>query len=126
MAKRPKSQAIHRLPSFSATAAVVPLPQKQSRTRSPSFEDALITRSRSVSGFWVGYPVFCGLAPIANGISQVSGIIAPNDSSSVAYLLFGSLPPRLRSPHLLSVDSVSPTYWTLNMLASVLEEKRSN
>ena len=41
MAKRPRSQAIQRRLSFSATAAVVPEPQKQSRTRSFSFDEVL-------------------------------------------------------------------------------------
>ena len=40
MAKRPRSQVIQRRFSFSATAAVVPLPQKQSRTRSSSLEES--------------------------------------------------------------------------------------
>ena len=38
----PKSEPIHFLPNFSATAKVVPDPQKKSATRSPSLEDALI------------------------------------------------------------------------------------
>ena len=45
------SQAIQRRPSFCATAAVVPEPMKQSRTRSPGLEEALMMRSRRASGF---------------------------------------------------------------------------
>ena len=41
-------------PNFSATAAVVPEPQKKSATRSPSLLLALIIRSRSSPGFCVG------------------------------------------------------------------------
>src|SRR5262245_42313276 len=52
-AKRPKSQPIQRRPSFSATARVVPEPQKKSATKSPSFEEALMMRSRRDSGFCV-------------------------------------------------------------------------
>ena len=54
MAVLDKSEVIQRLPSFSATAAVVPEPQKKSTTREPSLEEALIMRSRRASGFWVG------------------------------------------------------------------------
>lgn len=53
MPNLPKSVAIHLRPSFSATAAVVPLPQKKSATRSPSLLEALRMRSMSVSGFCV-------------------------------------------------------------------------
>ncbi len=41
MPNLPRSVAIHLRPSFSATAAVVPLPQKKSATRSPSLLLAL-------------------------------------------------------------------------------------
>ncbi len=51
MAKRPRSQAIQRRLSFSATAAVVPEPQKQSSTRSPSLEDAFRILSIRASAF---------------------------------------------------------------------------
>jgi len=51
MAKRPRSQAIQRRLSFSATAAVVPEPTKQSNTKSSSFELASIILSNKVSGF---------------------------------------------------------------------------
>ena len=50
------STPIQRLPSFWATAAVVPEPIKQSRTKSPSLEEALIMRSKRASGFWVEKP----------------------------------------------------------------------
>ena len=53
-ANLPRSVAIHLRPSFSATAAVVPLPQKKSATRSPSLLLALMIRSSSASGFCVG------------------------------------------------------------------------
>ena len=42
---------IHLRPSFSATAAVVPEPQKKSATMSSSFDDALMMRSSRASGF---------------------------------------------------------------------------
>jgi hypothetical protein len=54
IANLPKSVAIHFLPSFSATAAVVPLPEKKSAIKSPSLEEALMIRSNRASGFWVG------------------------------------------------------------------------
>ena len=66
MANLPRSQVIHRLPSFSATAAVVPLPQKQSRTRSPapspfSFVEALITLLEGLPLLRRIIYSFCGL-----------------------------------------------------------------
>ena len=39
--ERPKSHPIHFRPSFSATARVVPEPQKKSATRSPALEETL-------------------------------------------------------------------------------------
>jgi len=42
--------------SFSAAAAVVPLPQKKSAIKSPSLDEALIIRFNRISGFWVGKP----------------------------------------------------------------------
>ena len=51
MANLPRSVAIHLRPNFSATAAVVPEPQKKSAIRSPSLEEALMIRSRRASGF---------------------------------------------------------------------------
>ena len=51
------SQAIQRRPSFWATAAVVPEPMKQSRTRSPGLEDTQDARDQASSGFSVGYRV---------------------------------------------------------------------
>jgi hypothetical protein len=48
---RPRSDMIQRRPKRSATAPVVPLPQKRSATRFPSSEDAWMTRSKSFSGF---------------------------------------------------------------------------
>jgi len=59
MANLPRSETIHFLPSFSATAAVVPEPAKKSAIRSPSLDDALMMRLRRASGFWVAYPVAC-------------------------------------------------------------------
>jgi hypothetical protein len=53
MPNLPKSVAIHFRPSFSATAAVVPLPQKKSATRSPSLLLAEMIRSNNPSGFCV-------------------------------------------------------------------------
>ena len=44
MANLPRSGTIHLRPSFSATAAVVPEPQKKSATRSPSLDDVLMMR----------------------------------------------------------------------------------
>jgi len=46
-----KSEPIHRLPSFSATANVVPEPQKKSATMSVSLEDARIILFNNLSGF---------------------------------------------------------------------------
>jgi len=51
MANLPRSLTIHFRPSFSATAAVVPDPQKKSATMSFSLEEALMMRSRRASGF---------------------------------------------------------------------------
>jgi len=48
------SMPIHLRLGLSATATVVPQPQKGSRTKSPSFDDALIILSRRASGFCVG------------------------------------------------------------------------
>ena len=50
MPNLPRSVAIHLRPSFSATAAVVPLPQKKSATRSPSLLLAEMMRSSIASG----------------------------------------------------------------------------
>ena len=47
----PISAPIHLRPSFSATASVVPDPQKKSATRSQGLEDAFITLSSNNSGF---------------------------------------------------------------------------
>ena len=44
---------IHFLFKRWATAMVVPQPQKESNITSPSFDDALMMRSKSASGFWV-------------------------------------------------------------------------
>ena len=49
----PISDVIHRLPSLSATAAVVPDPPKKSATIEFSFEDEVIILSKSSSGFCV-------------------------------------------------------------------------
>jgi hypothetical protein len=48
---------IHRLPSRSATAPVVPLPQKKSATKSPSFEEAFKSLFKSAVGFCVAKSV---------------------------------------------------------------------
>src|SRR5712691_6839893 len=56
IAKRPRSQPIHRRPSFSATARVVPEPQKKSATKSPGLDDAVMILVKSSSVFCVGYP----------------------------------------------------------------------
>src|SRR5258708_1142492 len=108
MAKRPKSQATHCLPSFSATAAVVPLPQKQSRMRSPSLEDALIIRSSRASGFWVAYFVSSLACEFPRQISvQKHFIDLPCCSSR--YLLYLGVPLLFRtifpSSHNLSIFS---------------------
>ncbi len=47
------SIATHRRPSRAATAAVVPLPQNRSSTRSPGLLEDNTMRSSSASGFWV-------------------------------------------------------------------------
>jgi len=52
-----ESTASHRRPSSSATAAVVPEPQKKSATRSPGLVVASMIRRSSASGFCVGQPV---------------------------------------------------------------------
>ena len=49
----PKSTPIHLRPNFSATAQVVPLPQKKSATKSPSLLLALIILERRFSFFCV-------------------------------------------------------------------------
>src|SRR6266704_494105 len=95
MAKRPKSQAIQRLPSFSATAAVVPLPQKQSRTRSPSLDEALIMRSKRASGFWVGSLTLSSACEFIALISvQIEWIAVPSVSSK--YLFTRGIPASLK------------------------------
>lgn len=48
-----RSEPTHRRPSFSATARVVPEPQKKSATISPGLEEALIILCSSFSGFCV-------------------------------------------------------------------------
>jgi len=50
-ANLPKSVVIHLRPSFSATAAVVPLPQKKSAIKSPSLLLAFIMRFNKAYGF---------------------------------------------------------------------------
>jgi hypothetical protein len=54
MAKRPRSAAIQRRPHFSAATGVVPDPQTQSSTMSPSIEETPMIRSSRASGFCVG------------------------------------------------------------------------
>ena len=49
---------IHRRPSFSAIAPVVPEPQKKSATIPPGGQLASMMRRMTASGFCVGYPVF--------------------------------------------------------------------
>ena len=44
----------HWRPRFSAATKAVPQPQKASRTTSPSFVLERMSRSSSISGFWVG------------------------------------------------------------------------
>src|SRR5215510_2165794 len=56
MAKRPRSQPIHRRPSFSATVRVVPEPQKKSATKYPGLDDAVMIFAKISSVFCVGYP----------------------------------------------------------------------
>src|ERR1017187_7374387 len=51
---RPRSHPIQRRFIFSATTTDVPLPRKQSRTKSPGLEVVSMTRSSRDSGFWVG------------------------------------------------------------------------
>ena len=51
MPNLPRSEPIHFLSSFSATARVVPEPQKKSAIRSPSLLVALMIRSSNASGF---------------------------------------------------------------------------
>ena len=53
-APRLMSAPMKRRPSFIATACVVPLPMKQSKTRSPGLEEALIIRSMQFFGFLRG------------------------------------------------------------------------
>ena len=48
------SMPIQRLPRFSAATQAVAQPQNGSSTTSPSLDDALMMRSKSASGFWVG------------------------------------------------------------------------
>jgi hypothetical protein len=49
----PRSVVIHFLPSFSATAAVVPEPPKKSAIKLCSVQDAWMIRSKSSDGFCV-------------------------------------------------------------------------
>jgi hypothetical protein len=49
----PISEAIHRRPNLSATAAAVPEPEKKSATIESSFVDDLIILAKIFSGFWV-------------------------------------------------------------------------
>jgi len=51
MANLDKSEPIHLLPNFSATAKVVPEPQKKSATMSPGLEEASMMRFNRASGF---------------------------------------------------------------------------
>jgi len=46
-----KSHPIHLLPNFSATANVVPEPQKKSATISPGLEDARMILFKRASGY---------------------------------------------------------------------------
>lgn len=57
MANRPRSHMIQRRFNRSATAPVVPLPQKKSATSAPSCEDDWMMRLIKASGFCVSYPV---------------------------------------------------------------------
>jgi hypothetical protein len=49
----PISMAIHRRPSRSATAAVVPEPEKKSAIMDSPIDDELMILSNRDSGFWV-------------------------------------------------------------------------
>src|SRR4051812_37367547 len=75
MENRPRSQVIQRRLSFSATAEVAPDPQKQSMTRSPSFDADLKTRSRKASDFCVAYPTPSADQETTYGISTSSHIL---------------------------------------------------
>jgi hypothetical protein len=78
----PKSVVIHFLPSFSATAAVVPEPQKKSAIKSPSLDEAFRILSNKASGFWVAYPTFSSATGFTGGISsQTLSTISPSISS---------------------------------------------
>jgi len=54
MAVLERSVVIQRRPSFSATVAVVPEPQKKSAMRLPELEEALTMRSSRAFGFLGG------------------------------------------------------------------------
>jgi len=73
----PKSAPIHLRPNFSATAKVVPEPQKKSATIESILDDAFIILSNKASGFCVGYPTSSFLHPDTLDISahHDSGIL---------------------------------------------------
>ena len=76
----------------------VPVPQKQSSTRSSGFDEVWMMRSRSGSGFWVRYPVSGLAAWELSGFdvqSRQSPSGAPCDLIQVAHLSVGSIQARL-------------------------------
>ena len=75
MANFPKSQPIHFLFNFSATANVVPLPQKKSATKSFSLVEESIILSNKFSGFCVGYLRFSIAPPCIAEISVHKSLI---------------------------------------------------